>query len=114
MVGLDPQDDTRRVLAHVKSNLGQLAESLTFRLQSAAKVGKVGAGGLEGVSSYKADDLTARPSGEERSALAEAKDFLRELLRRVMFAAMAVHKEAKDIGISPATLRRAKEALAFV
>lgn len=63
-----------RVLACTKANLCASPPSLVFRPEPAdnSRVRIV----WEGESDYSAADLLERPTGEERSALAEAKDFL--------------------------------------
>ena len=52
-----------------------------------------------------------RSSPEERTALDEAKEFLRDLLSNGSVEAKGVQREAKAAGIADATLRRAKKAL---
>jgi hypothetical protein len=59
-----------------------------------------------------ADEALAAASGEtDGGALAEAKDVLRDLLVGGPLPAKDVQRQAKEVGISEATLRRAKDAL---
>ena len=111
LVAKHPEDEGRRVLAPLKSNLAQPASSLAFSLTEADN----GAVRVEwlGETTYTADALLSAPiDPEERSALGEAKEFLREALKDAPLWSNAVKKEAREAGISEMTLRRAKEMLA--
>ncbi len=110
LVAKDPEDEKRRVLAPLKSNLAAPAPSLAFVLTGAAN----GAVRVEwkGETSHTADALLAPPvDPEERSALDEAMEFLRDALRDRPMWSKQVKQEAKEADISDATLRRAKLAL---
>lgn len=109
VVGRDPDDEGRLILAVTKSNLAPLASSLAYRI-----VDRDGAGSIawEGASSLTAAQLLSMPtSSEERSALDEAKVVLRDLLGNGPIPSKDVQRQARDAGISDATLRRAKDAL---
>lgn len=110
LVAPDPEDENRKVLAPMKGNLSKTAPSLTFGLTEAAN----GSVRLEwgGESNLRATHLLA-PQGteEERSALDEAKDFLRDELKAGPMGAKQIHKGARDAGIADITLRRAKTVL---
>lgn len=110
LVAKHPDNDRRRVLAPLKSNLARLAPSLAFELTEAAN----GAVRIEwkGETSHTADTLLAAPvNSEERSALDEAEDFLRATLKDGPRRSTAVKKEAREADISEGTLRRAKRAM---
>ena len=110
LVAKHPEDENRRVLASLKSNLGPLAPSLTFTLAEAAN----GAARVEwrGETSLTAAALLAAPvDPEERSALDEAKDFLRDALEEGTRWSKAIKKEAREADISEMTLKRAKSEL---
>ena len=110
VVAKDPEDPTgeRRVLAVVKCNLAAPPPSLAYRL---AADGPVRVEWL-GETALTADALLSSTiGGEERTALAEAEDFLREVLSDGPVEANAVLKDARGAGISEKTLRRAKERL---
>ncbi len=113
-VGVHPNDESeeRRVLAHVKSNLGQLAASLAFRLVGIAGTSVARVEWL-GTCEVSARDLLGAPlAPEERSALAVATDLLRELLPPgVEVPSKTVEAEAKKRSISHSTLVRARKAL---
>jgi hypothetical protein len=112
LIGKDPDDDNRRVLAGIKSNLGPLPPSLTFSIEYNNDVAFIVWGGL---STHSADALLSIPtSPEERTALDEARDFLRDILAEGAMNAKDVFKKAKEVGIADKTLQRAKKLLAVV
>ncbi len=103
----DPEDERRRVLAHAKSNLAPRGPSLTFLINE----GQLEWAGLAGLS---ADELLeSREQRERRQPLVrgEAERFLREFLGDGPKAQQTVECEAKGVGISVSTLRRAKQEL---
>lgn len=113
LVASDPDDESRRVLASTKSNLGAPPESLTFRLEK-TELG-VARTVWGGASSHNANTLLAMPStDEEQTAVGEAKDFLRTVLTNGPISSKRVASEARDASISEKTLRRAKAVLGVV
>jgi len=106
LVAKDPHDPARRIMAQSKCSNGKEGESLAFRLDD-------GVLKWDGTSPLSADDLVApqgrRPEGE--SALDEATEFLRELLKGGPVEAKEVWDAAKAAGLSKATVRRAKKEL---
>ena len=113
IVGADPEDDTRRIFAPLKSNLSAKPESLAYRLVEATSgVVRVQ---WDGVSALTADQLLALPvATEDRSAFAEARDFLVDLLANGSVPSTDVVKHAHEAGISDRTLKRAKRDLGVV
>lgn len=110
LVAKHPDDEGQRVLAPLKSNLSRPARSLAFVLAEANN----GAVRVEwkGETSHTADTLLAAPTDpEERSALGEAMEFLREALKDAPVESKDARKSAREAGVSEATLRRAKAAL---
>jgi len=111
--------DNARILIRAKSNIGPDGGGFGYVITqhalldypdiSASVVGWRGA--VEGA----ARDLLAKsdPGGDpgERSALAEAEDFLRDALAEGPVATTDVQKQADLAGVARATLRRAKERL---
>ena len=66
----------------------------------------------KGTTHHAADALLAAPANpEERSALEEAMEFLRDALKRGPVWSTQVKKDTRKAEISEATLRRAKTAL---
>lgn len=109
-MGRHPEDEGRRVLARVKNNLAEPVPSLAFEL-----VG-TGEGSVrvewKGETHHAADSLLSAPADpEERSALEEAMDFLRDALGRGPVWNVEVKKDARKAEVSEATLRRAKTSL---
>lgn len=106
LVAREPEQEGRVVMAHSKTNLGKFGPSLAYSIDSAGKLQ------WHGESSFRADDLLTAPStADERSALEEAVDFLKEELADGSKPAIDVRAKAQANGISPATLRRAQTAL---
>ncbi len=111
-VAPDPHDPEgpRRVLAVVKNNLAPPAPSFAYHIETATN----GAGRIiwEGIVSFTANQLAAPPAdGEERSALMEAMDFLRDALAGGSQPVVAMKQGAKAAGISETTLKRAWRGL---
>lgn len=113
LLAAEPNDASRerRVLASVKSNLAPAPPSLRLRLvrDAGAAFAHVS---WEGECNYSAASLLAPPpSQEDRSAVDQAVDFLRDLLEAGPMRAVDVECEAKSAGLKVATLRRARERL---
>ena len=107
LVGMDPEDDDgrTRVVAHVKSSLDRLGDSLAFSLAG-------GRFGWLGASTCTAGDLLAAPrSREERSATDEAAAFLEAELASGPRAVAEVMAAAEKLSIAKRTLERAKSRL---
>ncbi len=106
LVAPDPDDDSRRILASTKSNLGPPPPALAYRLVSVDDVAKVD---WLGRTEHTARTLLDAPAGDdERDARGEGAAFLEELLAVGPLAAKEVYREAREAGIAKATLRRAK------
>ncbi len=113
VVGKDPQDENRRVLAPTKNNLAIAPASLVFGLEE-AEGGSVRVKWL-GRSEVSAGQLLGTPKEEERAdARSEAGEFLSEILADGPVAAREVEDEREDAGITGITLRRAKKALGVI
>jgi hypothetical protein len=115
MVGLDPTDDTgrRRVLAPVKTNLGEMPESLAYhlatdQLRGCARIVS------DGASAHKAAVLLAEPDDPEaRSERDEAAAWLTGYLTDNGCEACAgdVFKAGRADGRAERTLKRARTRL---
>jgi hypothetical protein len=113
LVARDPDDDTRRILAVTKFNVGLPAPSLGFCIRGSPE----GVAEVQwlGASAHTASSVLAVPQdGEERSAVDEARDWLADFLGSGARAANDVKKAARAVGISDKTLERAKRALSAV
>jgi hypothetical protein len=111
----DPEGErgTRRVLAHVKCNVAKQAESLACEVQGV----ELGDGMttaklvITGTSATTATELLDAATANERDDNDEAVDFLRAVLAPGSRAAQEVRQAAKDAGIGPGALKRAKRVL---
>lgn len=110
LVARHPEDDERRVLAPLKSNLGAAPPALAFKLTEAANGAVVI--DWQGEVALSAAELLEVPTGaEDRRAGDEAREWLGSLLLNGPVPAKDVTRQAKADGISEATLRRAKKTL---
>jgi hypothetical protein len=110
LIARDPDTEDLRVLALVKSNLGPRMPSLGFRIVTTES----GVARIEwlGESSHTTERLLAEPvTPEERSALEEAVDVLREILQDGPVESNEVRRQAQAAGIADRTVWRAKAAL---
>lgn len=113
LIAKHPEDDGRRVLASIKSNLAAPAPSLVFGLSS-TEGGAVRVD-WKGESSLDAAALLSAPTDhEERSALSEAQEFLREVLADGPVLAKDAQEEARGAGIAERTMKRARSSLGVV
>jgi putative DNA primase/helicase len=115
LVGADPDDEDRRVLVPVKTNISRKPPALAYRLVEDA-LGTVRVVWADGECSLTAAALLAAPTGdpEPASAVGEAEEFLAETLRESPSSIHQLLRHAREIGISEKTLRRAKERLGVV
>ena len=105
LVAKEPDQAGRIVMAQSKNSLTEIGPSLTYSITD----NKLS---WHGESSFMANDLlTAPPSADERSALSDAEDFLRETLAGGPRPVKEVQAMAEQSGISRATLRRAGNRL---
>jgi putative DNA primase/helicase len=110
----------RTLFIPMKNNIGAKQPGLAFRI-----VPKVIADGIQtSCIEWDADEVTASADealaaaagrggdkDSDKSSLGETMNFLRDVLAEGPTAAKAVEQQAKEAGISKATLRRAKAAL---
>ena len=110
LVAQDPDDDSCRVLAGIKSNLAPLSPSLKFHIEGTEMGLRIV---WDGGSNHSADALLAASAGgpEERSALDDAKAFLMDVLSIGSAPSKQIQKQARQAGIMRKTLQRAKKAL---
>jgi hypothetical protein len=113
VVGIDPQDENRRVMASTKNNLATAPPSLMFGLEE-AESGSVKLKWL-GRSEVSAKDLLATPQDREHSdARSEAVEFLEDILAAGPVPSSQVKKEAEEAGISERTLARGKKRVGVI
>lgn len=111
LVGRDPDDDGRRVLAPTKANLGGSPPALAYRLVDVPDHGCARVVWDDGPVDIAAAALLATPTPEDRSESAEARDWLVDLLTSGggVMARRDVDRAARAEGIPPKVLRRARE-----
>jgi len=103
LVGQHPEDERKRVLAQSKNSLAAKGASIAFELREDGFF-------WCGVANVTAEALLApAKSEEEKSAVDEAADFLREALADGPRPAKEVIKEAGSLGINEKSLRRAMD-----
>lgn len=118
LVGRDPDDATRAVLAVSACNVAAPVPALAFRLVPADLYG-VARVTWEGQTAHRAGDLLVdrHENGvedDDDSALTAAVHFLHEVLDDGPVPAKRVKAEARDCGIASRTLDRAKKAAGVV
>jgi hypothetical protein len=105
LVGRDPDDRCRRAVVQIKSNLAPEGPTLAYKIENDrfewCGVSQLTAGAL----------LSADATEDDRSALDEAKDLLKDLLSDGPQPAKHVEHEARAAGVAERTLKRAKSAL---
>lgn len=109
LVAADPDDDERRILAPVKVNLVQKPAALAFALESVGSVARIR---WLGTTTHDASSLVAPPArDDERDDVDEAAALLRGMLTDGRMAARLVQAAARDAGVSPWHLRKARARL---
>jgi hypothetical protein len=125
LIGRDPgdRDGSTRILAHAKCNVGPQAPSRRFTIVEYQFTTEEGATITTSSLTWGEDapdisprDLIATETAEDRSALADAIEFLRELLSSSPNASEAkvIRRKARQHGIADRTLDRAKKKLGVV
>lgn len=110
LAAVDPEDESRRVLAGIKSNLAVMPEALAYQLVDSPEHGCARVDWL-GVSGHTAGVLLAGPRDEdERTERDEAGEWLLDYLAGNEREALSgqIKKAAHGEGISERTLKRAK------
>ena len=116
LVAADPEDRVHgRVFAHAKSNTGALAPARRFNMEGVDLgngIGTVRVQWGEDVPDLSVADVLGQAlDSEEKGALDEAIDFLREELRDGAKKSIEVTSASGRLGIAPSTLRRARQAI---
>ncbi len=115
LVTEDPENAEDRILSVTKCNVAAKAPSLRFRFSTpGTDKPELLAPRIEwlGESTLSADELVQKTRGRRRTGPKEvAEDFLRDVLSERPKSANWVEEQAKERGISPATMGRAKTSL---
>lgn len=104
-LGEHPTNHQQRVIDCVKSNIGELPPPIAFEIDC-GKFYWIGE-----TDARAADILNADQGGSELSAVDEACEFLQEVLQEGACKTIQVNKEAKQLGISETSLKRARKKL---
>jgi AAA domain/Domain of unknown function (DUF4326) len=113
LVGVDPDDGDRRILAVSKTNLAAKAPSLAYHLVGESQYGTAKVV-WKGTSEHTAEDLLGRPLDRAAPKQDEAEAFLRDALAGGPRPRAWIEKGAKAKGISWRTVERAKAALEVI
>jgi AAA domain-containing protein len=120
LLARDPDDEggergNRRVLAHVKSNFGQLATSLRFEVETTTDENPIAKLTECGESRFSANELveTFEANGDRRT-VEEAIAFLEESLAAGPRLSAELFSEASQLGITARTLKRARQQLGVI
>jgi hypothetical protein len=117
LVAADPQDNGRKLFLPLKNNLAKPQPGLAYRFEenSVPSVdGPIETSRVvweDALVTMTADEVMSQADPEEASALKEARDWLKETLADGPVSSAELDRQAKAIGISIATLRRAKQSL---
>jgi len=118
LAGEDPEDEEKRVLVHIKCNVGEKAPTLSYSLER--RIIEVDGALIEtgGIAWHgDKDGITAesvlchRKDPETQSLLDEAIAWLESYLGTLSLSAKSVLAEARKNGYSEATVRRARKSL---
>lgn len=105
LVGTDPDNPSRRAIIQTKNNLAEFGKAIGYEIRE-------GQFFWTGVSNLTAERILSASSNEsESSAQSEAESFLHTALAEGPRPSKEVRKDAREAGISDATLRRAKNAI---
>jgi RecA/RadA recombinase len=116
LLGRDPDDPDketgdRRVLAHVKNNLGPLSVSLSLSIEADEESSAAARIVQSGYSSYTGSQLLGSEASTKPSKLIEAIEFLEHQLSDGRRSVIEVEAAAEAAGIKKRTLKRARGEL---
>jgi hypothetical protein len=121
IVTRDSESDGRRLLLPVKNNLGDDRTGYAFTVEKAevaSAAGRIETSRVvwesDSVTVTADEALTSMGDPEDRSALAEAREFLADALREGPVPVRQIEGDARAAGISSRTLRRARDALGVI
>jgi DNA repair protein RadA/Sms len=104
LVGADPDEQSKRGIVHIKSNLAPVGQAVGYALTADGFF-------WSGQSDLTAERILSLGAGDEPASRREAEEFLNDMLATCSRSAREIQREAREAGISDATLRRAKDAL---
>lgn len=108
LVGADPDDKRKRAVVQIKNNLAAFGEPMGYEIRNDCFY-------WTGASGLTAERILSNSSEEEeKTALSEAIEFLRESLAEGDRDAKQLMTDARALGISGRTLKRAKQKLGIL
>lgn len=110
LVGRDPNDLERRILAPIKFNLGQEPSSLAYRLVDAPEFGSAKVAWSSGPVPLTADDLLS-PDSPSRATSNPAVGWVAKYLADGPVSSSDLLDEAIEAGLSEGQVKRAKATL---
>lgn len=116
MIGLHPEDASKRVFAHIKHNLSDRGASLLYELRGTRKAGEVPKLFWKGETDLTAEDLARQPGkpGRPDTASNDAAAFLRQALASGPRPISNLVRDADRRSISYRTLRKVRKAIGVV
>lgn len=105
--GESPEDETKGVMAQDKNTFGRKGPSLVYGISDNGFA-------WYGTMQISADELAQAQPQKHQHQRKGAMEWLRDYLHSGPISAIAVTEAAKAVGISEATLRRAKQALGIL
>jgi RecA-family ATPase len=113
LVGVDPDDEGRRILAVSKSNLAAKPPSLAYRIVG-AELYDTARVAWDGTSEHGAEDLLSRPAERAAPKQDAAEALLQEALAKGARPRAWIEQHAMRKGVSWRTVERAKAALEVI
>lgn len=104
LVGVNPDDESERVIVCVKNNLAQLPPSFAFEIKDGCFLWK-------GETDVTVDTMLKKDVSKRKGATESAKEFLLTALAGGKRPATKILEEAKKAGIAERTLKRARAEL---
>jgi hypothetical protein len=107
MAGCDPENEQKRGIVHIKSNLAPKGKAIGFELRD-------GLFYWTGESDLTWQRILSAEDTDSKSARDEAANFIREELKDGPVEAAQVWRDAREAGLSEITVKRAKAMLGVI
>ena len=110
LVGKNPDNEEERVVIVTKNNLAPHPPAMAYTITRNEETGGAVFTWV-GESDIDEEQLLTSKSGDERSAIEEAEEFIKDMLKDGDKLVTECQKEAKDHGFSETTINRAKRKM---
>lgn len=118
LVAQDPADNSKRLFLPLKNNIGNDKTGFAFKIESVELPNGISTSKVvwsnEPITTTANDIVSVGQSLDETGALEEAEEFLLDLLANGRVPSKNVIAEAKQVGHSWSTIRRAKKKLGII